>query len=67
VPLGEPDPLLKESGGWGVTTRAKGKKYLIERDIDDDKDEHDEKETFVDERTKLKRQEVETTTFHAIS
>jgi hypothetical protein len=67
VPLGEPDSLPEEGDGWGVIIWAKGKKQLVERDTDDDNDEHDEEKTFVDERTKLKRREVETTTFHAIS
>jgi hypothetical protein len=59
--------LPEEDDGWGMTTWAKGKKQLVERNTDDDNDEHDEEETFVDERTKLKRREAETTTFHAIS
>ena len=29
TPLGEPDPLPEEGGGWGVTTRAKHKKKSL--------------------------------------
>jgi hypothetical protein len=39
VPLGELNPFLEQGGGWGVTIRAKGKKQLVETDIDDDEDE----------------------------
>ena len=57
MPLGEPGPSLEQGGGWGVTTRAKGKKQLAETDIDDDEDEE---ETSEDKRSKPKRWKVKT-------
>lgn len=66
VPLGEPCPLPEQAGGWGVTTRAKGKKQLLETDSDGDEDEHDEEEMSEDERTTLKRRKVKTITLHPL-
>lgn len=60
VPVGEPGPSLEQGGGWGVTTRAKGKKQLPETDLDDDEDEEDEEETSEDERPKPRRRKVKT-------
>ena len=65
VPLGEPDPLPEQAGGWGVTTRAKGKKQLVEMDTEGDEDEHDKDDTSEDERTALKRRKVKTITLHS--
>ena len=66
VPLGEPCPLPEQAGGWGVTTRAKGKKQLLETDSDGDEDEHDEEEMSEDERTTLKRRKVKTIALHPL-
>ena len=58
VSLGEPDPFLEQGGGWGVTTRAKGKIQLAETDINNDEDEKDEEEISEDEWPKLRRRKV---------
>ena len=65
VPLGEPGPLPEQAGSWGVTTRAKGKKQLVETDTDGDEDEHDKEETSEDERTTLKKRKVKIITLHS--
>ena len=65
MPLGESGPLPKHAGGWGVTTRAKDKKQLMETDTDGDEDEHAEEEMSKDERTTLKRRKAKTITLHS--
>lgn len=49
-----------------MTTRAKGKKQLVDTNTEGEEDKRDEEETYKDERLTLKRRKVKIITFHAI-